>query len=107
MHSGMRGGPHVGAFRHHSFTETEIKLQANSTSVSSTATCGLAYQQVLRVPVFQSYLQLLLLSECAGRPDDKQHTLTEREESWYFISVYSGEYTEMKYQTASPAGGRI
>ena len=81
MHSGMRGGPHVGAFRHHSFTETEIKLQANSTSVSSTATCGLAYQQVLRVPVFQSYLQLLLLSECAGRPDDKQHTLTELTES--------------------------
>ncbi len=28
MHSGMRGGPHVGAFRRCSFTETEIKLQA-------------------------------------------------------------------------------
>jgi hypothetical protein len=28
MHSGMRGSPHVGAFRRCSFTEAEIKLQA-------------------------------------------------------------------------------
>ena len=40
MHSGMRGGPHVGAFRRCSFTETEIKLQASSTSISRKAACG-------------------------------------------------------------------
>ena len=29
MHSGIRGGPHVGAFRRCSFTETELKLHAH------------------------------------------------------------------------------
>src|SRR4030095_16434737 len=42
MHSGMRGGPHVGAFRRCSFTETELKLQCESTSISRRPAAGLA-----------------------------------------------------------------
>jgi len=40
MHSGMRGCPHVGAFRRCSFTETEIKLQGPSTSISRKPPAG-------------------------------------------------------------------
>jgi len=33
MHSGMRGGPHVGAFRRCSFTETESYSKHSLTSI--------------------------------------------------------------------------
>ena len=59
MHSGMRGGPHVGAFRRCSFTETEIKLQVYSSSISRKPTCWFSGQQVLKVTLFPSVLQLL------------------------------------------------
>jgi len=59
MHSGMRGGPHVGAFRRCSFTDTEIELQCSSTSISRNPTCGLADQQVLTMALFPSALQVL------------------------------------------------
>ena len=75
MHSGMRGGPHVGAFRRCSFTEAEIKLQAQSTSISRKPTCWFSGQQVLMMTHFPSALQLL--PECSGAPINKPHTLTE------------------------------
>ncbi len=53
MHSGMRGGPHVGAFRRCSFTEAEIYLQLYSSSVSRNPPASLAYQQVLQWPCFR------------------------------------------------------
>src|ERR1700689_983079 len=40
LHSGMRGGPQVGAFRRCSFTDTEIKLQLESTSISRNPPAG-------------------------------------------------------------------
>ena len=42
MHSGIRGGPHAGAFRRCSFTETELELQRKSTSNSRSSPASLA-----------------------------------------------------------------
>ena len=59
MHSGIRGGPHVGALRRCSFTNTESDSKRQSTSISRKPTCWLAYQQVLKVALLPSVLQLL------------------------------------------------
>ena len=75
MHSGMRGGPHVGALRRCSFTDTEIKLQCSSTSISRNATCWFSGQQVRKVAWFPSRLQLL--PACLGTRLTKLHTITD------------------------------
>src|SRR5208283_3596940 len=57
MHSGMRGGPHVGAFRRCSFTETESnskRVLRASPVIHLLVSC----QQVLMVTLFPSALQL-------------------------------------------------
>src|SRR5437867_3081275 len=66
MHSGMRGGPHVGAFRRCSFTETENYSKWNPRA-SSVIHLLVSSQQVLRVIHFPSVLQLL--PECFRTPD--------------------------------------
>src|SRR5712664_1631591 len=65
MHSGMRGGPHVGAFRRCSFTETESYSKWNPRA-SSVIHLLVSSQQVLMVIHFPSVLQLL--PECFRRP---------------------------------------
>src|SRR6266702_6694084 len=66
MHSGMRGGPHVGAFRQCSFTKTESYSKRNSRA-SSVIHLLVSDQQVLMVIHFPSVLQLL--PECFRTPD--------------------------------------
>jgi len=66
MHSGMRGGPHVGAFRRCSFTEAESYSKRNPRA-SSVIHLLVSSQQVLMVIHFPSVLQLL--PECLRTPD--------------------------------------
>src|SRR3954452_11018165 len=74
MHSGMRGGPHVGALRRRSFTEYGELLQAESTSVFRKAICCLASNR--SKGDFVSVRCNCGLS-VPDRPDDKTHTLAD------------------------------
>jgi len=49
MHSGMRGGPHVGALRRCSFTETENYSKFNPRASPESPPAGQHYQPVLKV----------------------------------------------------------
>src|SRR5438876_5091171 len=66
MHSGMRGGPHVGAFRRCSFTKRENYSKWNPRA-SSVIHLLVSSQQVLMVIHFPSVLQLL--PECFRTPN--------------------------------------
>ena len=68
MHSGMRGCPHVGAFRRCSFTKTESDSN-RSYRASPASRLLVSVQQALRVTQFPSVLQLL--PEFSGRPSTK------------------------------------
>jgi len=77
MHSGMRGGPHVGAFRRCSFTKTESYSKRHSRA-SSVIHLLVSSQQVLMVIHFPSVLQLL--PECFRNARYKPHTLANEHE---------------------------
>src|SRR5256885_15659775 len=74
MHSGMRGGPHVGAFRRCSFTETESYSKWNPRA-SSVIHLLVSSQQVLMVIHFPSVLQAIarVFQDARYKP----HTLTD------------------------------
>jgi len=59
MHSGIRGGPHVGALRRCSFTKTESNSKRSLRASPESPPAGLASQQILKVTLLPSALQLL------------------------------------------------
>jgi hypothetical protein len=66
MHSGMRGGPHVGALRRCSFRETEIDSNGILEHLPKAHLLVSMSQQVLKVTPFPSILQLR--PECSRAP---------------------------------------
>src|SRR5437868_15336922 len=73
MHSAMRGGPHVGAFRRCSFTETESNSKCHPRA-SPVIPLLVSSQQVIRWPHFRPSCNLL--PEFSRTAHYKPHTLT-------------------------------
>src|SRR6266571_508512 len=76
VHSGIRGGPHVGALRRaHSLIRRVTP--GSLPSISRKPTCQSAYtDRSLRWPCFRPFCNCCDLS-FSGRPADKTHTLAD------------------------------
>src|ERR1700752_2937560 len=69
MHSGMRGGPHVGALRRCSFAKYGEVILRSLTSTSRKPTCWLASDRSLRCHVSRPRCNFALRPECCqGAP---------------------------------------
>jgi len=68
MHSGIRGGPHVGALRRCSFTETESNSTLIHEHLPKAHLPVSIYRQVPKVALLPSVLQLLCLEFFKNAP---------------------------------------
>src|SRR5258708_4768687 len=90
MHSGMRGSPHVGAFRRCSFTKAEI--DSNRVSRASPASRLLvSVQQALMVAQFPSVLQGYLSLQDARHLTSYPHQIHEHESEAIFGQRAGGQ----------------
>src|SRR5882757_344858 len=101
MHSGMRGGPHVGAFRRCSFTETESNSKCHPRA-SPVIPLLVSSQQVIRYPRFRPFCNLL--PEFFRTAHYKPHTLTEHTDEGARRTEHS--FTLIYANTETRGGGR-